>query len=275
MFLAEGDLSETTIKRYRRALHLILDDGIDLKDLSVKVFREWLKERGWSGSTQWLAYNAIRGFIRWQFGEEHPVLAMKLKRHKTPPQRSLDFDATRKLLYSFDTSTVKGRRDLAICCLFLDSGLRVSEMCRLELKYLDLDHLLLSVIVKGGDWKTKTYSPLTATYISTWLADRFEIAKPDVNTVFVSVGGNIPGRPLTRHGLQTIVRYWGRESGIGLLSPHDLRRTFATLSTEEGAPERVLMDQGGWSDSDMIKRYTQHLRLKKYLKYSPVMAAMR
>jgi integrase len=274
-FLAGQDWSDTTVKRYRRALLLAVDDGIDFESLDLRTFREWLNRRNWSGSTQWVAYNAIRGFIRWEFGDDHQALALKLKRPKSPPQRSLDYDQVRKLIYSFDTRAVKGRRDLAMCCLFLDTGLRVSEMCRLELKYLDLDKLLLSVVVKGGDWREKTFSPITANYIHDWLSDRLNIVASQVGEVFVSVGGNTPGRPLTRYGLQTIVKYWGQESGVGKLSPHDLRRTFATLSTAQGAPERILMEQGGWSTSDMVKRYTRNLRLKEYLQFSPVMAVHR
>ena len=273
-YLAKHDWSETTRERYRRALLLFLKDGGDFGTLTASGFRKWLEKRGWARSTQWVAYNAVRGFIRSEFGDDHPALEMDLKRPQIPPQRSLDLEQVQKLLYSFDTSSVKGRRDLAICALFLDTGLRVSEMCRIDLKYLDLDTLLLSVLVKRRKWHTMTYSPETANFVAAWLADRMGITTSYAQ-VFISVGGNTPGCALTRHGLQTIVKLWGLRAEIGHLSPHDLRRTFTTISSERGASERVLMEQGGWSTSEMIKRYTRNLRLKSFLKYSPVSAAMR
>lgn len=273
-FLAEQRWSENTRKRYRRALILAAGE-VDIENLTGPGLRAWLESQGWGNSTQWVAYNAIRGFIRWKWGEDHPAMALKLKRSNSPPQRVLSKDKVRKLLYHFDTATVKGRRDLAMACVFLDSGLRVSEMCRLEMKYLFLDHLSLSVIVKGGDWKDKFFSPVTASYLSSWLADRENLISPEVKTVFASVGGNKPGHPLTRHGLQTIVKYWGLKSGIGKLSPHDFRRSFATIATLEGAPERVLMAAGGWSSEKSIHPYTRSISAEDILPYSPVMAVMR
>jgi len=74
--------------------------------------------------------------------------------------------------------------------------------------------------------------------------------------------------------LNQIVRQWGIAIGIKL-SPHDLRRSFATLATElMGAPERILMEGGRWSNSEMIQRYTRTLKLEAMRKYLPVSGLM-
>jgi len=70
--------------------------------------------------------------------------------------------------------------------------------------------------------------------------------------------------------LNQIVRQWGIVIGIKL-SPHDLRRSFAMLATElMGAPERILMEGGRWSNSEMIQRYTRTLKLDAMRRYLPM-----
>jgi integrase len=271
----EDEWSAATQERYRRALVQFIEEVKEPEKLDKSGFSTWLNSHGWGSSARYVAYIAVRGYLRWKFGKRHPALKLKVKRKAGPPQRTLDLAQVRKLLESFDTQTPKGRRDLAIATLMLDTGLRVSEVCNLELRYLELEHMRLAVVVKGGQWAGAVYSDYTASCIASWLADREAIARPGVKTVFVSVGGNLVGRSLTRNGFQRIVKYWGQSAGIGMLSPHDFRRTFATLATRAGAPERVLMAAGRWSSSEMVKRYTQAIKPEDMAPYSPVLAALK
>jgi integrase len=174
-------------------------------------------------------------------------------------------DQVGRLLASFDTSLVIGVRDLAICALMLDSGLRCSEVCRLQLRHLVVGELRLMVMVKGGRWADGVYSANTAQFLLDWLS-----VKPgNVETVFCSLGGLTPGASLSRSGLQLIVRRWGRRIGISL-SPHDLRRTFAVLATRAGAPGRVLQVAGRWSSMAMVERYTRSITSQDFVGYFPV-----
>jgi len=120
------------------------------------------------------------------------------------------------------------------------------------------------VIVKGGQWSAAVFSPETAENIARWLHYR-EVADGQ-GFLFTNV---FTGDGLTPEGLYSIVREWGRRIGIKL-SPHDLRRTFAVLATENGAPERVLMEGGRWNNSEMIHRYTRTLKLDSMRQYLPV-----
>ena len=70
-------------------------------------------------------------------------------------------------------------------------------------------------------------------------------------------------------GLQKIVEGWGLRLGVRL-SPHDLRRSFATLATIFGAPSRVVQAAGRWSDIQMVERYTRGLQLGAISPYFPV-----
>ena len=273
-WLAENDYAAETTKGYRRVLRLLVAEIDDLAGLDGLGLRAWLDRRGWGSSMRWMAFCAIRVFLRWRFGSTHPALALKIKRLPSPPQRSFRLPEVKILLASFDTSSAKGRRDLAICGLALDTGLRVSELCRLSTRYLDLGRQCLQVIVKGGQWSYRAMSEHTAMWISAWLVDRAGLAAPGVDEVFVSVGGITPGKGLTRGGLQVEVEKWGKRAGIGQLYPHDLRRSMASVATVLGAPEDIAMKAGGWKNHEVFRHYTVGVTPDDMRPYFPTTAAM-
>lgn len=86
--------------------------------------------------------------------------------------------------------------------------------------------------------------------------------------------GKTPGQKMTRHGLRKLFSYWGKAADVGRLSPHDLRRTMATLLTEAGAPSRLVQELGGWSDIRMVERYTRAIQPSQIEKYSPIRSIM-
>jgi integrase len=273
-YLSEhADWSPNTVEKYKRSIKLLLVDHPDLKNLTSTSFREWIMKAKWNSSTQWVIYCAIRGFIRYQYGSTHPALKLRIKRHDSGPQRTLSMDQVKSLLSSFDTTTIKGIRDLALCTLLLDSGLRASEVCRLEIKYLNLEERRFTVLIKGQKWGEGVFSEETSRFLSAWLSLRK--ARPGINTVFVSVGGTIRGKSLTRNGLQVIMRSWAKQSRINKLSPHDLRRTFATQATRLGSPARILQAAGRWSNITMVERYTRAIEQADFTPYFPVSAALK
>lgn len=247
-----------------------LDAVPDLEHLTAPELRKYIEGQGWGGSQQWIALCAIRGFVRWKFGEMHPALLLRMKRERAGPQRTLKADQVARLLESFETLTTKGKRDLAMCTLMLDTGLRLAEVCRLQLQHLDLADRSLSVLIKGGRWGDAVFSTYTASWIQEWLGLRAEIVKPGVRQVFVSLQS---GDGLSRDYVRVLVRRWGERVGIKL-SPHDLRRTFATLATRNGAPTRVVQVAGRWSSIDMVERYTRALEAEDFEQYSPVARIM-
>ena len=233
--------------------------------MTASELLEIIQNSGWGNSRQCVALAAVQKFLAWKYGHAHPALAAKLKRVRGKPQRALTPEVALKLLASFDPYTGKGSRDLAICVLALDTGLRASELCRLQLSDTDLDRRVLQVVVKGGQWAAAVFSAQTAEHILRWL--NYRKAAPGSGFLFTNT---FTGKGLTPEGLNQIVRQWGLVIGIKL-SPHDLRRSFAMLATElMGAPERILMEGGRWSNSDMIQRYTRTLKLEAMRKYLPV-----
>ena len=269
-YLAINGYSQNTIERYGRALRQAHEEIGDLSGLTAVEFLKWLDCHEWGSSMKWVVYTAVRGFIKWQYGNEHPALKLKMKRQPAGPQRTLSLETATRLLASFDTSGVKGVRDLAICSLMLDAGLRSIEVRRLEIERVKLETRRLNVLCKGSRWGYAVFSVYTAMYLANWLNVRDEIAKSKY--CFVGLARN-RGSQLTKDGFGCIVRKWGQNIGIKL-SPHDFRRSFATISTQLGAPSRIVQVAGRWSDIEMVERYTRAITLEDFTEYFPVGAIM-
>jgi len=241
------------------------------KEVDAFIVSEWLKTHPkWVSATKYQAVAALKKFYKWEYGEDHPVLQIKIKRTDPGPQRTLDKDELMDVMASIDTSTINGIRDLAILSLMVDTGLRATEVCDLELSRLDLKKQRLSVKVKGGGIAEKLFFDYTTSCLERWLAVRPQVASLGAKTVFVSNGGRKPGQKMTRSALRYLTNKLTTLSGTAHFSPHAMRRTFATLATENGAPSRVVQVAGGWKSIRMVERYTQALKQEAIKPFSPV-----
>lgn len=265
-FLASFPFAETTKDTYRRVLMQLILVPM-LESLSAADLLKFISKPKWGNSQRYTALCACKKFLSWMFGANHPALSAQIKRIPTPPKPRLSADQVLQLISSFDTSSPEGKRDLAIALVALDCNLRASELCRLELGNVHLDQCKLFALVKGGQWAWKTFSPATAEAIQSWL----EVRSPalGVQTLFTSFQHQNLGKPLTREGLQIIMRRWGRRVGFHI-SPHMFRRSYASLSTLNGAPKNIVKLGGGWKSDEVVNHYIGDLELEATRPYLPV-----
>ena len=81
-WLSVNSFSPNTEVRYLTALLRLAGDVPDLAALTAAGLRSWLDAQPWGSSARWVAFCAVRGFLRWKFGESHPALALKIKRQE-------------------------------------------------------------------------------------------------------------------------------------------------------------------------------------------------
>ena len=224
----------------------------------------------WASNMQYIAIVALRNFFRWLCGRENsPAEDIRYPKRPRKPQRTLDETRIMQILSQLDTTTSKGIRDTAIILLMLDSGLRASEVCNLQRYHVDLENRTFIAKIKGERWSEGVFGLYCASAVAHWLDIRPHVAKPETQELFVGIGGTKPGTGLTRNGLKSIFRQIGDKAGFHF-SPHDMRRTFATMAIRAGAPSRLVQVAGRWNDLSMIERYTQALRPQDMDPYSPV-----
>lgn len=261
-FLVSFPFAASTRRTYADVLSRVLGGSQDLSNIRAAELLELIESSGWGNKRQCLALAAVQKFLRWKYGS-HPALSAKIKRVVGKPQPALSPDDALRLLASFNGYSATGARNLALCALGIDTGLRASEICRVETKYVDLGRGVLKVIVKGGQWQAAIFCPATAAYIDRWLTYRGVrdgVLFPNIFT----------GAALTPEGLNQLMRQWGLRIGIHL-SPHMLRRSGATYAALLGANESALMLGWRWDDPSMPKLYTHTLQLEAAMRpYSPV-----
>ncbi len=268
-FLASAHpYAETTKRTYRNVIPAILSLVADPATVSAAELLKAVHSQTWGNARQYMGLAATKKYLKWRYGETHPATSAKIKQALGKRQRSLDKKQVDTLLASFNTMRPTGSRDLAIASLAIDTGLRASELCRLKLADTDLEHLILQVIVKGGQWEYAIYSPYTAQTIQHWLKYRF--AADGQNYLFTST---ITDEGLTPEGLNSIVRQWSKKTGLNL-SPHVFRRTFAELATINKAPQALLKLGGRWHGDEMITRYTRNLLLEAFRPFLPLNRAV-
>lgn len=283
-FFATRDYSPYTVLHYRRWIEKAYQEHPEIfvaADADIwntpgikQAFRDWIQELPYADSQKKQLFYALRAFLKWAYGERHPLLSLQMKFPVPPPPvREVNESAVVRLLQTFDRETPRGKRDWALALLWIDTGLRVGEMARVTLSSLYLDKRELHVLAKGRRWRRAVFSQETALALQDWLTIRQSIARPGVDAVFVSLG-TFRGKGLTRNGLRVIVRKWGKSIGIHM-SPHDFRRLFATLATRSGAPERIVAEAGGWRSTEMIRRYTSALKPEDIEPYSPARRVLR
>lgn len=273
-FLLEFPRRDSTKHNYGRFLRYfndwLLEQDFPLSELSQHHFKNlFLPTRNWSGGSPYNCWQALKAYLLWEFGRDYPCKGMHIYRPDPGPQRTLDAEEVETLIASIDTTTRSGRRDLPMVLLMLDTGLRAQEVVGLQLRHLYLKDRYLSVMGKGGRWRTAVFSEMTRAYLEDWLETRKSVAQADTKTVLCSMGGLKPGSELTKDGLRTIFAALRKRAGIEGLSPHVMRRTMATLASRRGAPSRIVQLAGGWSSIQMVQKYTQALRPDDFEGYFP------
>lgn len=272
-YLDGAIFQESTRERYRYALRQfdrwLERDGTGFDQVAEATILRFLRAHDWSANMRRATGVAIRSFYRWLRHDPGLFSGLPMPRDDAPAGRALTSFQLATLLDYCDDSP-KGARDRAMISLMAETGLRASEVCRLDLSGLDLQRCYLRVIAKRGVWREGRYSPSTRQALERWLTARRGVALRGETAVFVSVGGIRPGTAMTRYGLKKLFRDLGIDAGIGRFSPHDMRRTMATLYTDAGAPTRWVMEAGAWRDIRMVVRYTRTLRVRDVSRWSPI-----
>jgi len=132
------------------------------------------------------------------------------------------------ILIQPDTSTILGRRDRTILMLIYSVGLRVSEVCSLQLKDINRSDGRILISGKGGRERYVPLDPIVGEAIQDYLLSRTS----EIPELFVSKKGGA----LTPRAIQFLVKKYAQQAQIDkAVSPHKLRHTCATHLLQEGA----------------------------------------
>ncbi len=164
--------------------------------------------------------------------------------------KGLEPEICHKLLNSFNGKDINDYRNKAILFIFLDTGLRLSELANLELTDINIERGIIKVMGKGDKERLVRIGLKTQKALWHYLSRR----NSELNHVWI----NKDNQPFTATGIAQMIRNLGKRHGIQL-SPHKLRHSFAISFLRNGANPFELQIALGHTTLEMTRRYTQAL----------------
>lgn len=269
--LAAVRRSPNTIRGYRSDLvdltsHLHAHGCDRLGDVTLSRVRAWLADTrmaGASPATMQRRWSATRVFFRWALAENlvsaDPTagLASAKVPRRLPP--TLGVDQAREIMdeavaQALADETPRGARDAAVLEILYGGGLRVGELCGLDLGDIDRARCTVHVLGKGNKERTVPLGDPALRAVDRWLERRPEWVTGDSGSALLL---GVRGARIDQRVVRRIVHEHLRaEPDAPDLGPHGLRHAMATHLLEGGADLRSVQEVLGHESLSTTQIYT-------------------
>jgi integrase/recombinase XerC len=260
-----------TINNYRRDLNklaaFLIDINIenwkDVQDVHARDFISKTRRQGLSPKSIQRQLSSCRSFFRYLSAEEGleytPFSFVKAPKSPNLLPKAMDADMIYKLLDYKATGWI-GIRDKAILELFYSSGLRLAELCNIDISDISIEEKTCRVIGKGNKTRIVPIGKKAIQSLHLWLKYRNKSTyKISTEALFL----NIKGNRLGQRSIQLRIRKISEERGLPAIHPHMLRHSFASHLLESSGDLRAVQEMLGHADIATTQIYTkldfQHL----------------
>lgn len=252
-FITEGlrGKSQETIKTYSHAIEQFerwLDGaGTNLRDYSrtdVQLYINYLVSSRKSANTINKIWNSIKKFSIWanKNSTVEDISVIKPPNILDSAPKSLDKKESNSLLRQIDRSN--NVRDMAICQVLLNCGIRLSELVSLDKSDVLTSERKGEIIVrygKGNKERSIPLNPETRRAINKYLETRTD----DNPALFLSNRGS-------RISARTVQHIFSKYN----VNVHALRHTFITRLVRNNEDFSLIQSLSGHSSADMVMRYS-------------------
>lgn len=258
---SDKGLARNTLLAYGRDLHSFLTHierscPKEIQESDVLSFLSSLKDKRYAASSICRTLVAIRMFFRYLKSEN--LIDCNITTYLDSPKvwdlvpDVLTIVEVTALLTTPDPATEAGARDRAILQVLYASGLRVSELCGLNLH--DVSDHTVRVKGKGGKERLVPIAPSAVAAVDHYLLHfRQEKQQEALIPLFVMEGGKRINRVFV---WRKVTRYAKAINPCKTVSPHTLRHSFATHLLENGADLRIIQEMLGHASIATTDRYT-------------------
>ncbi|UXA15390.1 tyrosine recombinase XerC [Mycobacterium sp. SMC-8] len=234
--------------------------------ITLPVLRSWLAAQASAGaarSTLARRTSAVKTFTAWAVRRglltEDPAVRLQVpKAHRTLPA-VLRQDQARDAMEAATSGAEQGDplalRDRLIVELLYATGIRVSELCGLDIDDVDTSRRLVRVLGKGNKQRTVPYGEPAHAALTSWLTD----GRPELVTASSGPAlllGARGGRLDPRQARTVVHQTMAAVDGAPDIGPHGLRHSAATHLLEGGADLRVVQEMLGHSTLATTQLYT-------------------
>ena len=281
----ERNVSEHTLRNYASDLGQFYDylapadsEGkrreVDIRQIDHITIREWLStlhaaQKKKTSVARKLA--ALRTFfqflVREGLVELNPAKLVSTPRLEKKLPNHLSIEDAVRFIETPDTETDLGRRDRAILELLYGTGVRVSELTKLDLGDVDFQNKLVRVTGKRRKQRIVPFGDPALHALLNYLAVRnaflqnAPLAERETQALFLNYQGT---RITTRSVGRMVDKYITICAGIHNISPHSLRHSFATHLLDSGADLRDIQELLGHARLSTTQIYT-HVSMEKLI----------
>nr|WP_246264725.1 tyrosine recombinase XerC [Acrocarpospora pleiomorpha] len=268
----ERDLSPHTVRAYLGDVGSLIGHlegaGVEgLSGLDIGVLREWLGDQHGAGKARatlarraacarvFTAFCHRRGWL-----DDDPGLLLGSAKAGRSLPAVLDQDEARAALDSAGADDPKELRDQAVLELLYATGIRVSELCGLDVDDVDRERRTLRVLGKGRKERVVPFGLPALRALDAWCirGRPLWIREGTGPALFLGIKG---GR-LDQGTVRRVVHARLTDTGVTDLSPHGLRHTAATHLLEGGADLRSVQEILGHASLGTTQIYT-HVSIER------------
>jgi len=228
----------------------------------ILILMSELSESGKSPATINVYLSALKGVAKeaWRKKNidvetyQHIKEIKRIKGTRSIKGRALDLDELNQLIdYCMAQDGVIAMRDAAVIALVYGAGLRRHEAAGLLLSDVDIENATLKVLGKGNKERVNALHNRILEILEVWLDERGLAPGP----LFLRArkGNKLINEPISGQTIYDIIIRRYKEAGLKRLTPHDLRRTFATKLLENGEDVFLVQDLMGHSSVETTKNY--------------------
>ena len=263
----ERGLANNTLEAYRLDLFQFfnyiskenISDFSQIKRSHINLFFKNLRENKLAPTSISRKIASIKGFFTWlnatQILNFNPTLSLEQPKLSQRLPKVLSMEEVEIILKS-----KLSKRNRAIIELMYAAGLRVSELCSIEIQNIDLNSKFVRCVGKGSKERIVPIGNKAIKAIQEYLKERDYILKKNNKTKApLFIRENAVG--ITRIEVYDIIKNLGQLVNKKI-TPHMLRHSFATHLLENGADLRVVQELLGHSDVSTTQLYT-HVSKKR------------
>ena len=230
------------LKNYKSNLPLDNIDNINIIDLDIDFFKS-IETQDFYSYLKYLnddyklrTHKDLKSFYNYlannrKLLDKNPVVGLETPKLEKRLPKYLTLEESTSLLSSVKFNEQKfGKRDYCILTLFLNCGLRLSELININFKDIKDDRL--SIIGKGNKERVVHLNKACLNALNNYIADRKKDGVKDRDALFISERGT----RISRRMVELLVKKYVALAGLDTrkFSPHKLRHTAATLMHKYG-----------------------------------------
>jgi integrase/recombinase XerD len=271
--------SEVTLRNYRYSMQRFLRflETSGTTDSRPQILNYLASMTTLQPSSRNRFFRQTKSFYNWAVAnkrlDSNPFDGIKNIRIPESIREPFSTSDIQKLVAATSGSSDREIRDRAIVMLFVDTGIRLSELAGVS--YEDVDFTSRRITVKkakGGNSRVVAYADQCAEALDSYIKIRTE----SIGLLFwkaTSYRSLIPGSPLTAVGVRQAMIRIGIIAEVLHVYPHRFRHTFATWMIKSNAREIDVQHLLGHKSLHMIRRYTMAYRsaqaAERHSEFSP------